>query len=232
MRAPIALVACALILALLCGYAGLDFEAPQQPEPAARGRIALAASEAPAPRHEVRPLEGAPSEPPAKAASAEREPAELEAVQDPQRARLPGERAPLSGEDCDEEEAPGPRSWILPLQLGWDGAEAGEPIARDFAFQPHPSDARGERFRAWVEDAAGRQRSYLLPVTGLIPQNVACEQDELVQGDQYFTLRAPAMLRLPELALPATLELCNPAGETVASYTLREVDGSLRLDPR
>jgi len=231
-RAPIALAACALILALLCAYAGLDIEAHTRPEPAARGQITLAAREAPAPRHQVSPDAGPAAEAPARTSAAEpqlaAEPGLGEAERQP--ARLPGEGAPMTA--AEEEGPAGPRSWIIPLQLGWDGAEAGEAIERDFAFQPHSQDASGERFRAWVTDAAGGQRSYLLPVTGLMPREVASEQDELVQGDQYFTRRAAAMLRLPELALPATLELCSPQGETVASYSLREREGSLELSPR
>lgn len=232
MRAPIALAACALILTLFCAYAGLDLEAATQPQPADRSRIALAAQEAPPANHPVRPDEE-PEAARARSSTEQRDepaPATEVAQAEPQPARLPGERGPRSEEEA--EQPRGPRSWIVPLQLGWDGAEAGEAIARDFAFRPHAPESSGERFRAWVEDAAGNQRSYLLPVTGLMPREVASEQDELVQGDQYFTRRASAMLRLPELALPATLELCNPQGETVASFTLRERKGSLELSPR
>ena len=224
MRAPIALAGLGLGLAFLATYACCGGEATQPPRELAR--TAAPAREAP-PRPggpAARPSEGdASPESPSRAGTRAGAGAEAP-TQSP---RLPGERGPQR-----EEPALGPRSWIVPLQLGWEGAEAGEPIARDFAFQPHPDTSAGERFQAWVQDAAGVTRSYLVPVAGLLPREAAAEQEELFQGDQHFTRRAPALLRLPELALPARLDLCSPEGQEVASYTLREVEGSLRITPR
>ena len=181
---------------------------PQGGASAEPRQVALASREAPA------PVEAAPpAAPPARDAEA------------PASEPAPREEAPGAQPEADSPAGSG--SWVVPLDLGWEGAEADAPIRSEVPFRPARS-SRGERFQARITDATGNVSSYDLPVRGLIPLELAEGRQELVRHDEVFLARAPVLLRLPQLALPARVELLRPDGELAASLALSEVEGELR----
>lgn len=113
--------------------------------------------------------------------------------------------------------APVERSWVVPLELGWDGAEAGDAIETPVRFRPQTALSGDVCFTASVVAADGSRASYPLPVAGLIPRELADGRDELVAGDQVFVARAPVLLRLPIAPLPLQVELRSPSGELAAT---------------
>jgi hypothetical protein len=120
-----------------------------------------------------------------------------------------------------------PTSWILPLQLGWTGAELGQPIHSPVAFRVPRCSDRDEAFRARVSDADGRRFAFTFPVNGLLPRAVANEQAVVVVGDEVMLARAAVLLGLPELAFPAQVELATPDGQVVTTLRLTEVAGAV-----
>ncbi|MCA8924923.1 MAG: hypothetical protein KDD82_24145, partial [Planctomycetes bacterium] len=95
-------------------------------------------------------------------------------------------------------------------------------IRRAVAFRPaiaHPSDAR---FRARVVDAQGAAFVCDVPVRGLIPLELADGREFFAVGDQLLLARAPVLLRLPDVPLPARVELLRPDAQRVAVLELTE----------
>lgn len=121
-----------------------------------------------------------------------------------------------------------PTSWALPMALGWDSVDVGEPIHSPVAFRLPRCTDRDERFQARISDAAGRRYAFAFPVAGLLPRAMAKERSELVLGDEVIVARAPVLLTLPELSLPAHVELVTPDGQLVATLRLTEVVGEVR----
>ena len=113
--------------------------------------------------------------------------------------------------------APVERSWVVPLELGWDGAEAGDAIETPVRFRPQAPLAGDVCFTACVVAGDGARASYLVPVAGLIPHELADGREELVVGDQVFVARAPVLLRLPQAPLPLQVELRGPDGQLAAT---------------
>lgn len=211
MRAPrwlapagVAGLSCALGLVWALGGGEPSGSASAEPR-----QVALASRVAPAP---------ADSAPPAREADA---PASAAPVSEP----VASEEARRAQLEADPPASSG--SWVVPLDLGWEGAEADAPIRSEVPFRPARS-SRGERFQARITDAAGQVSSYDLPVRGLIPLELADGRQELVRHDEVFLARAPVLLRLPELALPARVELLRPDGKLAATLALSEVEGALR----
>ncbi len=122
-----------------------------------------------------------------------------------------------------------PTSWVLPMELGWDDVDVGEPIHSPVAFRlPRCDDDHAERFQARIADANGRRYAFEFPVAGLLPRAVAQERSEVVLGDEVIVARAPVLLALPEVTLPAHVELVTPDGRQVATLRLTDVAGEVR----
>lgn len=123
-----------------------------------------------------------------------------------------------------------PDSWIVPLELGWDGAQAEQPIRSEVDFRPLRPRLHDLLFQARFSDASGALFSTTLPVAGLIPFEVAESGQELhAVGDQLFVSRAPVLLRLPDLELPIHVELSRPDGQPVANLLVHEVSGEVKV---
>jgi hypothetical protein len=156
-------------------------------------------------------------------AAAERDPAP--AVEDPTPAQESRAEAPVDPHSSAS-------SWVVPLELGWHGASAGTPIHVDVPYRParpHPSDLC---FLVRVTDAAGHVSSANLPVRGLLPFELADGRDDHAVGDQLFLARAPVLLRLPDVTLPARVELFRPDGVFVATFDLSHVGGAVVIQVR
>jgi len=123
-----------------------------------------------------------------------------------------------------------PDSWIVPLELGWDGANAEEPIRSEVDFRPLRPRLNDALFQARFSDATGALYSSTVPVAGLIPAELAEEGQELhAIGDQLLVSRAPVLLRLPDLELPIHVELSRPDGQQVATLLVHEVSGKVKV---
>lgn len=123
-----------------------------------------------------------------------------------------------------------PDSWVVPLELGWDGARAEEPIRSEVDFRPLRGRLHDVHFQARFSDAKGGLFSTTVPVGGLIPLELADEGQEMhAIGDQLLLSRAPVLLRLPDLELPIEVQLSRPDGVQVATLLVHEVEGQVRV---
>lgn len=123
-----------------------------------------------------------------------------------------------------------PDSWIVPLELGWSGAKAEQPIRTEVDFRPLRGQLHDVLFQARFCDASGALFDTTVPVAGLIPLELADEGQEMhAIGDQLLLSRAPVLLRLPDLELPIEVRLSRPDGVQVATLLLQEVQGEVRV---